>query len=87
MNDDKRKQQEALHLAIEECLGDDIEGRLLTGWIVIFETTSMSDQDDNTCGHLYGPTGMRTWRALGLVEWVRRFCLRPDDDGDEDDPL
>lgn len=86
MTDDE-KQQEALHEAIEACLADDLDGRILTGWVVVFETASIGDQADSTCGHLYGPAGMRTWRALGLLEWVRRFCLRPDGSGDEDDPL
>ncbi len=76
---DEAKQQERLHEAIAECLADDIDGNLLTGWIIIYETEAMG-RDSATCGHLYGPAGMKTWRALGLIEWARRFCLGPDPD-------
>jgi hypothetical protein len=62
------------------------DGMILTSWIVVYEVDSMSVDHDPIVGHFYGPEGMKTWRALGLIEWVRRFCLRPhEDDDDEDD--
>lgn len=82
MDENEKLQQQQLHAAIEECLADDLDGKILTGWIVIFETHSMTDPTDSSAGHLYGPAGMHTWRALGLIEWVRRFCLKPDEESE-----
>lgn len=87
MDNEEAIQQKKLHDAIEEVLIEDGElkdGHVLTGWVVCFETMSMSEADDSFAGSFYGPREMSTWRALGLVEWVRRFSLRPgDDDGDD----
>lgn len=84
MEPDEIAQQQELHEAIEKALaeeGDLPEGRILTGWVVCFETASISS-DDATAGHLYGPRGMTSWRALGLCEWTSRFSLGP---GEEDE--
>lgn len=75
-------QQQKLHTAIEETLraNDDLEeDQVLTGWIVVFEATSLGNSS-SSAGHFYGPREMTTWKALGLVEWARRFNLGPDDD-------
>jgi hypothetical protein len=74
---DVDEEQERVHRAIEDALELD-DGHVLTGWVLIYETAS---SDGNAlAGHLYGPEGMSTWRALGLTEWVSRYTLHPDDD-------
>lgn len=72
--------QQRLHEAIEQAVfeREDLAGHILSGWIVVFETAALDD-DRCTSGHLYGPREMTTWRALGLLEWARRFSLRPDE--------
>lgn len=82
-DDDEREQQQRLHEAIEAFLADRGElddGELLIGWIVIHETAILGEHGHAACGHVYGPRELTTWRALGLVEWVRRFCLQPSED-------
>lgn len=85
-SEEELEQQQKLHSVIEETLqelGDLKEGQLLTGWVICFEAIDMSDETENFAGSFYGPREMSTWRALGLLEWVRRFSLRPgDDEGD-----
>jgi hypothetical protein len=79
---DEEQNQQQLHEAIESALseaGELDEGEVLTGWIVIHETATLSSGKAG-CGHFYGPREMTTWRALGLVDWVRNFCLSPGDD-------
>lgn len=80
MTEDEKHEQEAIHHALASTLPLD-DGELLAGWIVIYETVS-ADDDRGKSGHVYGPLSMTTWRALGLIEWARRFCLRPDEDDD-----
>jgi len=72
--------QQQLHEAIETALSDDLENLVLTGWVVCFETTSLTDEARAHAGTFYGPREMTTWRALGLVEWARRFSLEPGTD-------
>jgi hypothetical protein len=90
MDEDEIQVQRELHDAIEEHMraqGSVPEGHILSGWVICFETASM-DGDNAVSGHLYGPHEMTTWRALGLVEWIRRFSLQPgtgEDDDDEDE--
>lgn len=82
---DQLERQQRLHEAIEACLadGDDLDdGELLVGWVLIYETTVLGDDERGSCGHFYGPREMTTWRALGLVEWARRFSLVPHDEDD-----
>lgn len=71
-------EQRRLHEAIENALSSmgDLDGLVLTGWVVVFETAG----EDAHAGHFYGPREMTTWRALGLLEWARRFNLLPDED-------
>jgi hypothetical protein len=83
------EQQQRLHDAIEEVLredGDLKEGHVLSGWVVCYEGISIDPEEDALVGSFYGPREMTSWRALGIVEWVRRFTLRPgNDDGDDED--
>lgn len=83
MDDREKEIQERLHSAISEVLQElDEDDGLVTGWVLCFER--LSPDDNAAAGHLYGPQGFTTWRALGLLEWVRRFCLHPDEvDGDD----
>jgi hypothetical protein len=86
MDDAERAVQQRLHEAIEQTLRDSDElddGEVLTGWIVIHETAALTSDATAGAGHFYGPAEMTTWRALGLVEWARRFGLKPDDDEDD----
>lgn len=79
MTEHDEEVQQRLHEAIEQALADSDhldEGEVLTGWIVIHETATLSSGKAG-CGHFYGPREMSTWRALGLVEWVKQFCLEP----------
>ena len=78
----EQQHQEELHGAIVRALqdrGDLADDQILTGWVLIFEATSLGDSR-SSAGHFYGPREMTTWKSLGLVEWVRRFCLIADDD-------
>lgn len=72
--------QQALHEAVETAAALD-DGAVLVGWIVLWETATVDGRGE--CGHMYGPREMSTWRALGLVEWARRFTLHPDLEDDE----
>lgn len=81
MSPEEREQQETIHQALDGCLPLD-DGEVLAGWVIVYETVNASEPGYG--GHVYGPSSMTTWRALGLVEWARRFCLRPDDDEDDD---
>ena len=88
MDEKEMKQQQKLHEAIEETLredGDLKEGHVLSGWVICYESISLDPEEPGFAGSFYGPREMTTWRALGLVEWVRRFSLRPGADLDEDD--
>ena len=77
-----KTEQETLHQAISNALPLK-EDEVLTGWILVWETVRADEQEQ--CGHYYGPATMTTWRALGLLEWARRFTLHPDaTDGDGD---
>lgn len=82
--DRERRAQAELHAAIErKLLDDDGDARVLTGWVIIYETDTLTRDGRAHAGHLYGPNEMTTWRALGLVEWARRFSLVPDPEDDE----
>jgi hypothetical protein len=79
---------QTIHGAIEAALVEDevlVEGSMLTGWLVIYETIQLTGDKRASAGHLYGPRPYTTWQALGLVEWARRFGLTPDEDEDEDE--
>lgn len=76
--DDSELDREEIHRSLQEFVLE--EGELLTGWIVIYEYQNTDDRP--SAGHVYGPEGMTTWRALGLTEWTRRFTLVPDADDD-----
>ena len=81
MNAEEEANQQRLHEAIETALHDAEEldeGEVLTGWIVIHETATLSS-GKSASGHFYGPREMTTWRALGLIEWARRHTLAPDE--------
>lgn len=82
MTEEDRKQQQAIHDALIAALPLD-DGHVLTGWVVLWETTTF-ESDSGESGSYYGPRGMTTWRSLGLIEWARRFCLKPDGDEDGD---
>jgi hypothetical protein len=79
MDSGEAERQQALHEAIAEALGDDLDGLVLAGWVVCFETAALTDDATAHAGTFYGPREMTTWRALGLVEWARRFSLEPGD--------
>lgn len=81
---DEFEQQKKIHEALEEHLSNDpeFEGKVLTGWIMCYEYSDLT-QTKSLCGHVYGPREMTTWKALGILEWVRRFSLGPDDVEDE----
>ncbi len=70
----------AIQLALQRA-GDLSENEILTGWIVCWEGTILNDSD-RKAGQMYGPSEMTTWRALGLIEWARRFCLGPSEEED-----
>jgi hypothetical protein len=80
VSDEESARQQRLHDAIEEALADDLDGLVLTGWIVCFETAALGEDVTAHAGTFYGPREMTTWRALGLVEWARRFSLEPGSD-------
>lgn len=80
MNADERERQAAMTDAVADAAGLD-DGQIVTGWLVVYETASVSS-GSTSCGHMYGPEGMTTWRALGLAEWSRRFTLVPDPEED-----
>ena len=72
MNEEQQRIHDALLVALP------LEGAL-TGWIVAYESLP-ADGTAAEAGHFYGPESMTTWRAIGLLEWVNRFCLRPDEE-------
>lgn len=72
MDEREPARQELVHGALADLLGLD-DGEVLTGWIVVYETVSAENVP--VAGHMYGPDGMTTWRAMGLVEWARSRTL------------
>lgn len=85
MNVEGEKKQQELHEAIEKTIASHMrEGQILGGWVVMYELIDLSGAP-GSCGQMYGPREMTTWRALGLIEWVRRFCLYPDESHDDED--
>lgn len=76
MDPEEEAQQQKMHDLVSE-IADMPEGVVLAGWIVIYEFVSLKDDHPGYCGHIYGPRELTTWRALGLIEWIRRFCLGP----------
>ena len=90
MDSEELEQQQKLHDVIEETLREDgvmDSGRILSGWVICYETISLNPEDGSSAGHFYGPREMTSWKALGLVEWVRRFSIGPGfgDGGDDED--
>lgn len=79
MDVDEHNEQERIHEALSELLP--VDGAL-TGWVVAWEGLP-ADGGAAQAGHFYGPAGMTTWRAIGLLEWCR-YSLAPDDE-DEDE--
>lgn len=72
MDESEKREQEEIHTALQEILKLE-EDQLLTGWIVIYEAMGMDNE--RVAGHVYGPSGMTTWGALGLVEWAKTRTL------------
>jgi hypothetical protein len=68
----ERREQEEIHTAIQESLKLP-EGEILTGWIICYETVGLDNE--RTAGHVYGPAGMTTWAAMGLIEWAKSRSL------------
>ena len=65
---DESKEQERIHTVLEENI--DLEpGQILTGWVVLYE--AMGLDNERVAGHIYRPSSMTTWGALGLIEWAR----------------
>ena len=86
MNEREAQIQQELHEVIERAVhdpdaGDAEDELILSGWVIVYETTSLTAEGKPMAGHIYGPQEMTTWRALGLVEWARRFALVPDEEG------
>ena len=67
------REQEQVHAALVEALTVVPENAVVTGWIVVFEYATSDGK--LCCGHAYGPTGMTTWRSLGLLEWAGRVTI------------
>lgn len=82
MNESEQRDQEKIHSALVDVLNLD-DGEMLAGWIVVFETVTADDVQN--AGHVYGPAAMTTWRAMGLVEWARSRTLPESADLEEDD--
>ncbi len=73
--------QAHIHDAITEAMrATDLldEDQVLTGWCLCFETQSIDSPA--AAGHLYGPDALTTWRAIGLIEWAKRYLVSSDDD-------
>lgn len=80
MSTEDSESQEAIHDALSAVLteaGVLDEGNVLTGWCICFESQPAEPDSAPSAGHVYGPTGMTTWRAIGLCEWTTRFGLEP----------
>jgi hypothetical protein len=77
-------EQQRFHEAVETLLSQrgDLDGLVLTGWVLCFETAGLTDEATAHAGHIYGPRELTTWRALGLLEWCSRFSIEP---GGEDE--
>lgn len=82
MSDSEKKEQEKIHTALQTLLNLE-EGEILTGWILSYEYMGLDDK--RFAGHIYGPKGMTTWGALGLVEWSGRVSLLDSIIKEEDD--
>lgn len=82
MSESEARDQEKIHGALQELLELE-DGEMLAGWIVVYETVSADDEPK--AGHVYGPAGMTTWRAMGLVEWARRRTLPESVELEDDD--
>lgn len=82
MNESEARDQERIHGALDELLGLE-EGEMLAGWIIVYETVKADDVPN--AGHVYGPAGMTTWRAMGLVEWARSRTLPESTDLEDDE--
>ncbi|HEY7621711.1 MAG TPA: hypothetical protein VH834_18165 [Solirubrobacteraceae bacterium] len=86
MNEAEAERQQRLHEAIEEALHGEgvLDGLVLTGWVVCYETAALGEEATAHAGTFYGPREMTTWRALGLVEWARRWSLEPGERGEDE---
>ena len=82
MNEHERgdQAQERLQQAIQAETPED-EGTVV-GWVVVYETVAAAD-DEATAGHFYGPAGMTSWRALGLLQWAMQHTIGPESYNDE----
>lgn len=83
MNPEQKAKQDRFHQALTQVMNEEDmvdDGELLTGWVIVYETTDLGDNAH--CGHFYGPAGMTTWKAMGLLEWSRRYTLVPDSEDD-----
>ena len=72
----EERHQENIHRALDETLPELEDDEVLTGWLVVYE--SQTADGTAVAGHVYGPTGMTTWRALGLAQWAALYTLHPD---------
>lgn len=84
MNDEDEEIRSTTANAIEELLranGLVADDAIVAGWVVCFET--IGADGDKTAGHLEGPHEMSTWRVMGLMEWVLRYCLGPGPEVDD----
>ena len=68
--------QERLQAALQAEL--DLEEGAVVGWVIAYET--LAEGGDAFCGHLYGPPGMTSWRALGLLDWAAQHTIKPGDE-------
>ena len=70
---DSANEQEIVQIVLEAALheiGMLDDGDVLTGWVICFE--KMTADNETFASRVYGPAGMTTWRALGLVEFLSR---------------
>lgn len=59
------------------------DGSVLTGFVLIYEMATAAEKP--SCGYILGPPGMTSWRALGLIEWIRRWTITPGPEVETDD--
>lgn len=78
---DEDRQRHETHDAVTEQLrahGLVDEDAIVAGWVLAYETVGASGT--KTSGYIQGPHDMSSWRAVGLLEWVKNFMLNDTDD-------
>lgn len=76
MDESEKKEQEKIHTVLQEIVQeseDFEEGQILTGWIIVYEVMGMDNE--RFAGHIFGPSSMTTWSAMGLIEWAKTVSL------------